>query len=299
LPNQTYFSVNGTDFYDASSTSSVTNPFNARIKAFTENIAIGHTLLQELPTVSAIKYGQPLNAATISGGKIVDSLSKNDVRGSWSFKTPDAIVKNGDTVKIVFTPANSAYTPVERSITVTVEETTPELIFDTDKKMYKPGETVKVSASIKNPYNDTLKDLPTVKFYYQINDGEKVFFNDSIVIPEDLWGNTLIIAAITDGVSGKYASVIKTQSFSAPALPPELDTDASTEATNGNSASESVSDTESSDSESSSDTQTETSITDEIVNGGKSGCFSALSLHAILIVGSMMGTAVLKKKQND
>ena len=299
LPNQTYFSVNGTDFYDASSTSSVTNPFNARIKAFTENIAIGHTLFQELPTVSAIKYGQPLNAATISGGKIVDSLSKNDVRGSWSFKTPDAIVKNGDTVKLVFTPANSAYTPVERSITVTVEETTPELIFDTDKKMYKPGETVKVSASIKNPYNDTLKDLPTVKFYYQINDGEKVFFNDSIVIPEDLWGNTLIIAAITDGVSGKYASVIKTQSFSAPALPPELDTDASTEATNGNSASESVSDTESSDSESSSDTQTETSVTDEIVNGGKSGCFSALSLHAILIVGSMMGTAVLKKKQND
>ena len=132
-----------------------------------------------------------------------------------------------------------------------------------------------------------------------MNDGEKVFFNDSIVIPEDLWGNTLIIAAITDGVSGKYASVIKTQSFSAPALPPELDTDASTEATNGNSASESVSDTESSDSESSSDTQTETSVTDEIVNGGKSGCFSALSLHAILIVGSMMGTAVLKKKQND
>ena len=299
LPNQTYFSVNGTDFYDASSTSSVTNPFNARIKAFTENITIGHTLFKELPTASTLKHGQPLSASTLSGGKIIDSLNKNDIRGSWSFKTPDAIVQNGDCVKVVFTPANSAYEPVERSITVTVEETTPSLTFDTEKKMYKPGESVKVSATVKNPYNDTIGDLPTVKFYYQVDDGEKVFFNDSITIPDDLWGKTLIIAAVTDEVSGKYASVTKTQKFSAPAAPPELDTDTSTDATNGSASSESLSDTESSDSESVSDTSSDTSITDKIVNGGDSGCFSSLSLHAILIIGSMMGTAVLKKKHND
>ena len=182
---------------------------------------------------------------------------------------------------------------------MTVEETTPELIFDTEKKMYKPGESVKVSATVKNPYNDTIGDLPTVKFYYQVDDGEKIFFNDSITIPDDLWGKTLIIAAVTDEVSGKYASVTKTQKFSAPAAPPELDTDTSTDATNGSASSESLSDTESSDSESVSDTSSDTSITDKIVNGGDSGCFSSLSLHAILIIGSMMGTVVLKKKHND
>ncbi|MBO7303529.1 MAG: hypothetical protein J6U68_05030, partial [Clostridia bacterium] len=147
LPNQTYFSANDSAFIDASNEAHVSNPFNARIKAFTKNTSLGKTELKALPTVSSIKYGQALEEATLSGGEVVDASTQRAIDGKWSFKYPSIIAKNGETVKIIFTPTSTGYESIEAEIEASVIADKPIISITTNKSSYRDGETIKVVAS--------------------------------------------------------------------------------------------------------------------------------------------------------
>ena len=203
LQNQTYVSA-GSGFYDVALQTGGSSLYNARIKAFTKNLTLGEAQFEALPTASALKYGQKLSSATLSGGSVTDSLSGKKIRGEWSFKNKDIIPENNDTVAIVFTPNNSQYEVIERALKITVEADAPTLTINTDKQSYKSGELLSVSAIFKNAHSSELTDLPSITYTYKINDGSEIPFTDSFFLPDNLDGVTIAIRAVTESVEGKY-----------------------------------------------------------------------------------------------
>ena len=203
LQNQTYVSA-GSGFYDVALQTGGSSLYNARIKAFTKNLTLGEAQFEALPTASALKYGQKLSSATLSGGSVTDSLSGKKIRGEWSFKNKDIIPENNDTVAIVFTPDNSHYEVIERTLKITVEADAPTLTINTDKQSYKSGELLSVSAIFKNAHSSELTDLPSITYTYKINDGSEIPFTDSFFLPDNLDGVTIAIRAVTEAVEGKY-----------------------------------------------------------------------------------------------
>ena len=325
LANQTYFSADGGAFIDASNTAHVSTPFNARIKAFTNNTVLGEIELKTLPSVSSIKYGQALEEASLSGGEAVDALTQRAIDGKWSFKDPSAIVKNGDTVKIIFTPSSVGYESLEAEIEASVIADKPIISITTNKSSYRDGETIRVVAGVKNAYSSTLLDIPTIRLYYQVNDGEKIYFTDSFTFPTDPGDIKLVICAETDAVDGKYESAQKTRTFtvSAPTTDQNNDgaqSESSTQSnnnTNGGSTIQPDNNTQNdniSSEDSSSDTKMEifngqdmTITLDELEDNFHvvheepkfDGCFSSASISALTVACAIFGAALLKKKKDN
>lgn len=302
LQNQTYFSVNGAAFYDPYTQGT---PFNARIKAFTKNLTLGTAQFKSLPTVASIEYGQALQSAVLSGGEVVDSLSQRAIRGEWKFKNPNIAPKNKDTAKIIFTPANSNYETIEKSITVTVKESTPKLTLNTDKQSYKGGETIKVSATVQNEHSQSLSDLPVMKLYYQINDGEKIFFTNSFIMPSNLNGSKLTIAVITDAVANKYEQAEKKISFSTPKTDNPANTDAdglpnsnNTGSLPNNGANEALNNANQ-DIPPSNNIGNNGQNSSSNANNQSSGCFSSASASAIFAICAISGVAFVRKRKYD
>ena len=215
--NQTYISINGKGFYDPADPSNNAAEFNARLKAYTKNINIGAAIVKTLPTISSIEYGQPLSESTISNGTVIDSLTQNEIRGKWSFEDSTIIPENGDTVALVFTPSSSEFSPIKAETQITVTESKPKITISTDKSSYKGGDTISVSAKVENEHSPSLEDIPSVKYYYQINDGAKIYFDGSFTLPGSIRGLKITIAAITEAVKGKYVEATDSISFSSPA----------------------------------------------------------------------------------
>jgi hypothetical protein len=255
-------------------------------------------VLKSLPSVTEIEYCQSLKSAILSGGEVIDSIHQQSIRGKWSFETHDAIPKNGDTVKVIFTPYNSEYGILTAEISVNVTESTPILTLNTDKNGYKGGDTVNVSATVKNKHSQSITDLPTVKFYYQINGGEKIFFDGSFTLPKDISGKKITIAAITEEIDGKYNGSTDTITFSAstsgatssdPSKNPDTDsnnTPDSTNSTNNNTV------------------ENHTQSTESTANKNnrppvKKGCLSSTSLSVLLVISAFGGMAILKKRKDD
>ena len=205
LQNQTYVSA-GSGFYDVALQTGGSSLYNARIKAFTKDLILGEANFEALPTASTIKYGQSLSSATLSGGSVTDSLSGKKIRGEWSFKNKDIIPKNNDTVAIIYTPDNSHYKTIEKTVKITVEADAPKLTVSTDKQSYKSGELLSVSAILKNAHSPSLTDLPAISYTYKINNGAETPFTNSFFLPDNLDGVTITIKAITESIDGKYIS---------------------------------------------------------------------------------------------
>ena len=336
LSNQTYVSVNGGSFYDPTSTS---QPFNARIKAFTKNLTLGTAELKSLPTASSIEYGKTLITSTLSGGEVIDSLSKKRIDGTWYFTNSTQIVANGDTVKVIFIPLDSGYDSIEAEITANVTESKPIIYLYTDKESYRGGDTVYVSSAVKNVHASTLNDLPAVKYYYQINDGEKIYFTSSFTLPEKISGMKITIAAVTDYVENKYVVATSTISFSTdatenenPGAPDDSNSQTPSTPTNPEGNQGSTSDTQNgsqsgiqgdifdNENDGSNDSIKETTPSDEteekatetskflsdvendlgdITDFGFSGCFSSASISAVLTVSAILGFALIRKKKDD
>ena len=314
LPNQTYFSINDSAFYDPAEVQDKAKSFNARIKAYTKNLTLGAATLKELPTVSSIEYGQSLSQATISGGKVTDSLSESIIRGEWSFKDPNTITENGDTVKVIFTPTNPEYSSIEAEIAASVTKSEPKLSLSTEKTSYKGGDTVNVSATVKNKYSEDITDLPSIKYYYQINDGEKIFFEGGFTLPSSIRGLKITIAAITDEIDGKYEQAIDTISFSTDApesntpsgngsqdsenAPQKPDDNTSSSTTTEKSTSNNAGTQSNSNIESESATKAEDKISTNDIEKTINGCFASTSISAILAISVIFGLTNLKKKKD-
>lgn len=332
LPNQTYFSVNDSAFYDTASAQNSSSIFNARIKAYTKNINIGVATVKALPTVSSIEYGQALSKATIEGGEVVDSLNQNSIRGTWSFKNADAIPENNETVTIVFTPSNAEYDKIEAEVKANVKKSTPKLNISTNKVSYKGGDTVSVTAEVENEHSKALTDLPTVKFYYQINDGEKIFFDGSFTLPKSIKGLKITIAAVTDEIDGKYGQAFDFISFSTQASDENESNDPSNQNGAGNSSS-----TNNQNGAGNAPSEDNSGNTNDVINGNSTekattannentvnnsessnntnqpsstqksgkdienminGCFASTSISAIALISLIFGYITIKKK-ND
>ena len=312
LQNQTYFSINDGGFYDPYNE---TVSFNARIKAFTKNLTLGDMVFKSAPIASSIKFGQTLDNSTLSGGEVIDSSTQREIRGEWSFKHPSLIVENGANVTVVFTPANSSYGTLEHEISIEVTESVPILTLITDKKSYKAGDIVSVSSTVENEYSQSITILPNVRYYYQINYGEKIYFEESFTLPQDLSGKKITIAAITDEEDGKYEQVIDSITFSTDANKNDSSTQGSGEngsqgSANGSGSANGISSNSTlaengsggvSDNQSNTVAQKET----EKENIGKdvediiNGCLSSASIPAILIVCTIFGSATLKKEKHE
>ena len=97
---------------DSDNYNSVTNTVSVTVNQATPNVTAW-------PTASTITYGEPLSAATLSGGS-------GSVDGSFAFSDPDALLDAGthSSVAVTFTPTDPNYSTVDGTVSVTVEKAT-------------------------------------------------------------------------------------------------------------------------------------------------------------------------------
>jgi len=80
------------------------------------DVVSNRPIIHSWPTASAITYGQPLSASTLSGGSA-------NMDGSFAYTTPDDMLPAGDqTADVTFTPTDTSYSPVTGSVLITVEK---------------------------------------------------------------------------------------------------------------------------------------------------------------------------------
>ncbi len=160
------------------------------------------------PTAGAIEYGQKLSDSTLSGGGAVNGSTT--VTGTWNWASPDTQPAGIGDFPATFTPTDSKNyeTPANVNVSVTVDPATPEITITATPPQQRAGETVKVTYTVKNPYDANWKDdLPTVALKYTIDGVTKDIDGDSFTIPDEATVGTVItITATSAAVSGKYDS---------------------------------------------------------------------------------------------
>ena len=185
---------------------------------------------------------------------------------------------------------------------------------------------------MENEHSKALTDLPTVKFYYQINDGEKIFFDGSFTLPKSIKGLKITIAAVTDEIDGKYSQAIDYISFSTQASDENESNDSSNQSGAGNSSS-----TNNQNGAGNAPSEDNSGNTNDVINGNSTekatsannentvnnsessnnnnqpsstqksgkdienminGCFASTSISAIALISLIFGYITIKKK-ND
>lgn len=77
--------------------------------------------ISSLPTAS-LEYGKPLSASVLTGGEVIDSVSKKSIKGTWSWKDGTIIpTMENDGYTAVFTPMDiTRYDAMEQNVKPTV-----------------------------------------------------------------------------------------------------------------------------------------------------------------------------------
>ena len=149
----------------------------------------------EIPTATAISYGQTLSAS---------ELSNSDWAWVDGTVVPNAVADHD--AYILVDDSNYDYTSVEgydsanhrvvKGVGVIVSKTTPTVVVTAAPTTAVAGATVSVSATASNPYNAELDNVPAPVLTYKIGDGAETAFTGSFVIPEDtVSGTTITIKA--------------------------------------------------------------------------------------------------------
>ena len=161
----------------------------------------------EEPTASEIDYGVTLGDS---------ELSDTD----WSWVNPDIIPKvsnNGYEAVIAvddknydysnISGYNSATHTVTRTISLTVNPATPVIVVKPVPSAALPGKTVTVSATVTNPNNSAMTDLPAVTFFYKVGSGaETAIDGSSFVIPENFTIGTIIEVIARTSETANYTA---------------------------------------------------------------------------------------------
>ena len=87
--------------------------------------ALSTPLVESLPTVSGISYGEPAGNATVDGGLVVDAFSGEALEGKWEIIDSDVIPQNNDTIRVSFNVSSDEYSDVVLDLPVQVEEVVP------------------------------------------------------------------------------------------------------------------------------------------------------------------------------
>ena len=158
------------------------------------------------PTARGIEYGQPLSASTLSdtNWKWVDgTVVPNSIGNYEAYLTVDDTNYDYSSV----TGYNETAHTVTREIQVIVSKTTPAITVQATPASAIAGKTITVSATVKNPHNESLSDLPTPTYTYKIGDsGEETGFTGSFVIPENTATGTTITITATTTANDKYVA---------------------------------------------------------------------------------------------
>lgn len=144
------------------------------------------------PSATSISYGQSLSASTLSDG------------WEWADGTIVPSSYSDHTVRL------KADSTITCEVPVIVIRTTPVITLSGVPETANIGDTVTVGATIKNPHNESLNDLPAVSLTYQIGSGEATPFTGSFTIPLDTPYGTVITVSTTTAYSDLYAIVSKT-----------------------------------------------------------------------------------------
>jgi hypothetical protein len=90
------------------------------------NIAFQTIPAVTFPTASAITYGQPLSASTLTGGSAAVSINGTAVPGTFAFTAPSTVPSTGTSQQsVTFTPMDTAdYASVTGTVSVTVDQAT-------------------------------------------------------------------------------------------------------------------------------------------------------------------------------
>ncbi len=190
--------------------STYATPYNLRIKAYTLDRTVGASVVEVAPTMSTeIYYGEALEDRLISGGKVIDGETNAVLTGSWSIKDKTQIVKDGEKIKVIFTPDDSRYQKVEHEITASILTTTPTLTLCEIPQTAHIGSIITLKADISNPYNEEMNDFGNVSYYYQLNGGvpTKLISNKYSVANGLLNGATITFYARYTGITGAYSEV--------------------------------------------------------------------------------------------
>lgn len=204
---ESYLSDDGLEWHDLKSYfSSGTLPVNLRIKAYTVDTVIGTPTVVDAPTLSSIEYGQKISNATISGGVVKDSLSNQDVEGDWSFENPDVICDNGDTVKLVFTPYKSVYSPINVEGYITVVASNPKITFLEHSLSVAVGQEIKIAVKVTNLYDETLAYEETLEYSYRIGSSDDwvTLSANTFIVPQDAENKKIWIRVKSKEVTNKY-----------------------------------------------------------------------------------------------
>ncbi len=216
---ESYYLVNGV-WHDAADHSD--GPHNFRIKALTvdsdhestpnEGILDPNKIKLSVltsPTVSTIRYGQTLDKASIIGNGEVTDPNGNAVSGKWSFEFPKLVPKNGDTVRLIFTPHNASYGRVAVDVTLNVESVTPNISISTiANPVFAPGDVVIIGVDISNPENKNLYDYGEYSLYYVVGDSDEMIpiEGDMFIVPDDANREIISIYCEYAGADGMYLS---------------------------------------------------------------------------------------------
>jgi hypothetical protein len=123
----TFAWTNGTTILNAGTqTASVTfTPTSTNYTTVTLNVSIrvnqATTSITTQPTASAISYGQPLSASTLTGGAA-------STPGTFAWTTGTTVPNAGtQAASVTFTPTNTNYTNVTLNVSITVNQATPTI----------------------------------------------------------------------------------------------------------------------------------------------------------------------------
>ncbi len=200
--NETFYRGESGKWYD---TSDWEETWNARIKAYTSELFKDTPYLEATPTISPMVYGQSLEEASIIGGTVKATEGGETLSGTWSFSNPKLVPKNGDEVKIVFTPDESlSYAKLRLTVKAIVSSVTPTATISFDKERYSSGDRVKVSVKLCHPEKEDTVIEEGYSLYYSIGGSEKIqIFNNTFELPNDTTGAVRIYLEY-QGEDGSY-----------------------------------------------------------------------------------------------
>ena len=176
-------------------------------------IGKGQLRLAEAP-VASYEFGDSFIDKPLTGGRVaIYGNNDADISGTWSWSGEDNWVK--------FTP-DASYDGLFEELTSEIEAilvvtpATPVITLVTPSPSIMPGMTIQMGVEVKNPYDESLTDLPTLfKITYKVGvDGVETTMDGlKITIPGDvIVGETVFVYVESLAVDGKY-TVTKSESI--------------------------------------------------------------------------------------
>lgn len=160
------------------------------------------------PTASDIGYGLPLYYSELSEGwSWVEPFTTPSVSNSGFQAVTNEPVDDANYDYSSVEGYNSATHLITRTIPLTVSEATPTIAVIPSASTATAGSTITVTATVLNPNNNAMTDLPSASLTYKIGNGEPTpVENGTFDIPAETAEGTVITITATTSCTADYFS---------------------------------------------------------------------------------------------